>query len=77
MSIRAKHVHFKNWAAVCNAFVENSATGDEIVDMNAGHAALMENNNKYYYYLCYVKSAMRIYTHGQVYDCSGYDDTDL
>ena len=66
MSIRQRNAHFTDWAAVCRAL--NVATESE------ARTALESSDNTFYYYVCYIKSTKEIYTHGQIYSCSGAND---
>lgn len=66
MSIRQRNAHFTDWAAVCRAL--NVATESE------ARTALESSDNPFYYYVCYIKSTKEIYTHGQIYSCSGASD---
>ena len=63
MSIRQRNAHFKDWAAVCKALNVNTES--------EARAALESSDNTFYYYVCYIKSTKEIYTHGQIYNCSG------
>ena len=69
MSIRQRNAHFTNWAAVCKAF-NLSYSSDEVANEATARTALESSDNKFYYYVCYIKSAQVIYTHGEFYDCS-------
>ena len=66
MSIRQRNAHFTDWAAVCKALHVNTES--------EARAALESSDNTFYYYVCYIKSTKEIYTHGQIYSCSGNDD---
>lgn len=69
MSIRQRNAHFKDWAAVCKA-LDISYSTDEAANEAAARTALESSDNQFYYYVCYIKSANTIYTHGEFYDCS-------
>jgi hypothetical protein len=69
MSIRQRNAHFKDWAAVCKALNISYST-DEAANEAAARTALESSDNQFYYYVCYIKSANTIYTHGEFYDCS-------
>lgn len=66
MSIRQRNAHFTDWAAVCKALHVNTES--------EARTALESSDNTFYYYVCYIKSTKEIYTHGQIYSCSGNDD---
>lgn len=66
MSIRQRNAHFTDWAAVCRALNVNTES--------EARTALESSDNTFYYYVCYIKSTKEIYTHGQIYSCSGNDD---
>ena len=69
MSIRQRNAHFKDWAAVCKALSLGYST-DEVANEATARTALESSDNQFYYYVCYIKSAQIIYTHGEFYDCS-------
>lgn len=69
MSIRQRNAHFKDWAAVCKALSLSYST-DEVANEATARTALESSDNQFYYYVCYIKSAQIIYTHGEFYDCS-------
>lgn len=56
-----KYVHF-NTRATFNTYVPNPSVAE---------------GNPYYYYTVFIKETKEIYTHGQFYDCSEYDDSDI
>lgn len=66
MSIRQRNAHFKDWAAVCKA-LNLSYTSDETANKTVARTALESSENEFYYYVCYIKSAKTIYTHGKFY----------
>lgn len=64
-----RHVHFSNWSAVCKALnVETEAEAKIILE---------SEDNQFYYDVCYIKNAEQIYTHGKIYYCSKYDDSEI
>ena len=78
MSIRARNVHFSTWAKVQEALNQQGVT---VSNEEETRAFLTNNNNRennpFYYFVGYIKSTREIYTHGRIYDCSTYDDSQL
>jgi hypothetical protein len=73
MSIKARNAHFTNWAKVVAALSSHGVT-----DESTARAFLANSeNNDFYYMVSYIKDTKEIYTHGQFYNCSEYDDTEL
>lgn len=81
MSIRKRDVHFSDWTKVRHALVCNNVQGiTETSSFDEVRAFLINSEsglNPFYYYVCYIKETKEIYTHGQFYDCSKYDDSDI
>lgn len=79
MSIRKRDVHFSDWTKVRHALVCNNIQGiTETSSFDEVRAFLINSesgSNPFYYYVCYIKETKEIYTHGQFYDCSKYDDS--
>lgn len=78
MSIRARNIHFTNWAKVLDALVEK---GVEVTTEEEARSFLTSDTNRdsnpFYYYVGYIKESQEIYTHGKIYSCSGNDDAEL
>lgn len=73
MSIKARNAHFTNWAKVVAALADKGVT-----DESTARAFLANSeNNPFYYMVCFIKDSKELYTHGQFYNCSEYDDTEL
>ena len=73
MSIKARNTHFTNWAKVVEALADKGIT-----DEAAARAFLANSNdNPFYYMVCFIKDSKELYTHGQFYNCSEHDDTEL
>ena len=79
MSIRKRDVHFSDWTKVRHALVCNNVQGiTETSSFDEVRTFLINSEsglNPFYYYVCYIKETKEIYTHGQFYDCSKYDDS--
>ena len=79
MSIRKRDVHFSDWTKVRHALVCNNIQGiTETSSFDEVRTFLINSesgSNPFYYYVCYIKETKEIYTHGQFYDCSKYDDS--
>lgn len=69
MANRTKFLHFKTSAGFQTEIEKNSGlTGD---------AALTSTSNGCYYFICFIQETDQIYTHGNLYDCATYDDTEI
>lgn len=73
MSIRARQVHFSNWAKVVEALSEKGVTDKA----SAKTFLASSTNNPFYYSVCYIRDTKEIYTHGQFYSCSAYNDSEI
>jgi uncharacterized protein YqfB (UPF0267 family) len=73
MSIRARNVHFSNWAKVVEALTEKGVTDKA----SAKTFLASSTNNPFYYSVCYIRDTKEIYTHGQFYSCSEYNDSEV
>lgn len=73
MSIRARNVHFSNWAKVVEALSEKGVTDKA----SAKTFLASSTNNPFYYSVCYIRDTKEIYTHGQFYSCSAYNDSEI
>lgn len=73
MSIKARNAHFTNWAKVVAALSDKGVTDE------ASARAFLANStdNDFYYMVSYIKDTKEIYTHGQFYNCSEYDDAEI
>lgn len=78
MSIRTRNVHFSTWAKVQEALNQQNIN---VTTEAETRAFLTDNSNRdsnpFYYFVGYIKSTREIYTHGRIYDCSTYDDTQI
>ena len=81
MSIRKRDVHFSDWTKVRHALVCNNVHGitetSLIDDVRAFLINSESGSNPFYYYVCYIKETQEIYTHGQFYKCSEFDDSEI
>ena len=69
MAVRTKFYHFKTSAEFVKRITNNSSIAYE--------EALVNNSNDCYYKICFIDETKQIYTHGVIYDCTGYDDQEV
>lgn len=69
MANRTKFLHFKTSAGFYAEIERNSGL--------SGDAALKATNNGCFYFICFIQETDQIYTHGNLYNCSEFDNTDL
>ena len=76
MGIRAKNVHFSDWAKVREGLIKSNAIGITASSTDEEVRAFLKNtssnDNPFYYYIVYIKSTKEIYTHGQFYPGNFY-----
>lgn len=81
MGIRAKNVHFSDWAKVREGLIASNVTDITASSTDEEVRAFLTNTtsdqNPFYYYVVYIKSTQEIYTHGQFYNCSPTDWDDI
>ena len=81
MGIRAKNVHFSDWAKVREGLIASNVTDITASSTDEEVRTFLENTssdqNPFYYYVVYIKSTQEIYTHGQFYNCSPTDWDDI
>ena len=69
MAVRTKFYHFSTSGGFKDEIESKSGLPYE--------SALTSTNNGCYYAICFIDSTKQIYTHGVMYDCSGYDDSEI
>lgn len=76
MGIRAKNVHFSDWAKVREGLIASNVTDITASSTDEEVRTFLENTssavNPFYYYIVYIKSTKEIYTHGQFYPGNFY-----
>lgn len=76
MGIRAKNVHFSDWAKVREGLIASNAPDITASSTDEEVRTFLENTsstvNPFYYYIVYIKSTKEIYTHGQFYPGNFY-----
>ena len=81
MSIRVKYIHFPDWAKVIEGLKKQKYTDPIIVSNETEARTFLKTAdstiNPFYYFIVFIKSTKEIYTHGEFYDCSYTDSSDI
>ena len=68
---KIRHAHFTDWSKVAVALSDYGVTDEASAKIFLQTAN--RDENPFYYMVCYIKESQEIYTHGKLYNCSGFD----